>query len=230
MAEQAETQRQRIEFGILSIIFTGMALLSASGAITAEFLEVEGLIFILKPVTMALIILVAFLSYDTPSAVYKWAIIIGLILSLAGDIMLMLPADLFLNGLISFALAHLVYTTAFINSGGFYGNWKSAIPFLLFGVFMAVVLWPNLDDMLIPAMVYLVIILLMAWQGYGQWRQTRETRSWLAFIGVLLFIASDSLLAVNRWVYELDLAPLLILGTYYPAQWLIGQSAGRKHR
>ena len=84
--------------------------------------------------------------------------------------------------------------------------------------------------MLIPALVYLVIILVMAWQGYGHWRQTLETRSMLAFVGVLLFVASDSFLAVNRFVYDLDkLAPILILGTYYPAQWLIAQSAVRKH-
>ncbi|MGW8319908.1 MAG: lysoplasmalogenase family protein, partial [Candidatus Promineifilaceae bacterium] len=50
------------------------------------------------------------------------------------------------------------------------------------------------------------------------------------FAGTLLFVASDSLLAVNRFVYDLgDLAPILVLGTYYPAQWLIAQSAGRKH-
>ncbi len=233
MTEASEIQRQPIKFGALSIILTAMAVLAASGAITAEFLEVEGLTFILKPVTMALIILVAFLSYDKPTAVYKWAIIVGLVFSLAGDILLMLPGDLFLNGLISFALAHVIYTFAFVNVGGFYSNWKAAIPLLLFGIFMATVLWQGLQDdgMLIPAMVYLVIILVMAWQSFGQWRQTGETRSWLAFIGAMLFIASDSLLAINRWIYDLEnLAPILILGTYYPAQWLIGQSAGRKHR
>ena len=224
MTEASEIQRQPIKFGALSIILTAMAVLAASGAITAEFLEVEGRFDIvvdgwvwLARRTMALIILVAFLSYDKPTAVYKWAIIVGLVFSLAGDILLMLPGDLFLNGLISFALAHVIYTFAFVNVGGFYSNWKAAIPLLLFGIFMATVLWQGLQDdgMLIPAMVYLVIILVMAWQSFGQWRQTGETRSWLAFIGAMLFIASD---------------PILILGTYYPAQWLIGQSAGRKHR
>ena len=231
MAEQVLAQRSPIRFGILSIVFTVLAVLSAAGAIAAEFLAIEALEFILKPVTMALIILVAFLSYDSPTRGYKWLIIVGLLLSMLGDIQLMLPTDLFLTGLIAFALAHVAYTAAFVNAGGFYGNWRAVIPFLLFGIFMAVVLWPNLDDMLIPAMAYLLIILVMAWQGLGQWRQTGELRSWLAFVGALLFIVSDSLLAINRFYeLELDLAPLLILGTYYPAQWLIGQSAGGKHR
>jgi len=232
MTEATETQRQPINFGALSIVLTVMAALAAGGAIAGDFLEIEGLEFILKPVTMALIILVTLISYDSPSPSYKWLIILGLLLSLAGDIQLMLPKDLFVPGLMAFALALVVYTFAFVTAGGFYSNWKAAIPFLLFGVFIAAVLWQGLkeDDMLVPVLVYLVIILVMAWQSYGQWRQTGEARSWLAFIGALLFIASDTLLAINRFVYAIDLAPLLILGTYYPAQWLIGQSAGRKHR
>jgi uncharacterized membrane protein YhhN len=230
MAEQSQTRRQPIKLGVLTIILTMLAVLTAAGAITAEIIAAEGLAYILKPVTIGLIIVIAIISYDPPKPIYKWAIVVGLILSLAGDILLMLPNDLFLWGLIAFALAQLAYTSAFINVGGFYNSWKAAIPFLLFGLFMAVVLWPEVEDMRLPVLVYLVIILVMAWQSYGHWRQTGETRSWLAFIGVLLFIASDSLLAINRFVYDLEnLAPILILGTYYPAQWLIAQSAGRRH-
>jgi len=232
MTDQPDTRRQPLKLGPLTLILTAMAVLAGTGAITAELLDAEGLAYILKPVTIALIIVIAFVSLDVPSRIYKWAIIIGLTLSMAGDVLLMLPQDLFLWGLIAFALAQLAYTSAFVNVGGFYGNVKSAIPFLLFGIFMAALLWSGMqeDGMLVPALVYLVIILVMAWQGYGHWRQTGETRSKLAFIGVLLFVASDSFLALNRFVYDLEnLAPILILGTYYPAQWLIAQSAGRKH-
>jgi uncharacterized membrane protein YhhN len=130
-------------------------------------------------------------------------------------------------------VAQLLYTAAFISAGGFYWSFRSLIPFLLFGVFMAAFLWTGFQDqgVLIPALLYLVVILLMAWQAYGHWRQMPEIRSQLAFIGALLFVASDSFLAVNRFVFDLEsLAPILVLGTYYPAQWLIAQSAGRQHR
>ena len=230
MTDQAQPESRPLKLGPLTLVLSVLALLAAVSSITAEILDAQTLAYFTKPVTLALIIGVALVSHDSPSPFYKWTIIAGLIFSLAGDVLLMVPQDLFLWGLIAFAVAQLFYTTAFIHGGGFYGNFRSAVPFLLFGIFMGALLWSNLDDMLIPAMVYLVIILVMAWQGYGHWRQYPGTRGRLLFIGVLLFVASDSFLAVNRFLYDLEnLAPILILGTYYPAQWLIAQSAGNRH-
>ena len=230
MTEESMPANQPLKLGPLTLILSILVLLAAVVTITAEILGAQTLVYFTKPLILVLIIAIAFFSYDPPSRLYKWTIIIGLLFSLIGDILLMLPQDLFLWGLISFAVAQLFYTGAFIGDGGFYRNLRSAVPFLLYGVFMAALLWTDLGDMRIPALVYLVIILVMAWQGYGHWRQTQQTRSRLAFIGVLLFVASDSFLAVNRWLYDFeDLAPILILGTYYAAQWLIGQSAGNKH-
>lgn len=39
--------------------------------------------------------------------------------------------------------------------------------------------------------------------------------------GALLFVLSDLSLAVNRFVTPLPLASLLVLGSYYPALYLI---------
>jgi uncharacterized membrane protein YhhN len=83
--------------------------------------------------------------------------------------------------------------------------------------------------MLYPALIDTLVILTMSWQALGQWKQTGERRAFLAFIGSLLFIASDSALAINRFTNPIELAPLIVLGTYYPAQWLISLSAGSDH-
>jgi len=233
MTEEINMQEAAGKPGRVSLALTIGAVLAGIGAIVAELLAIDWLVYTLKPLVILLIIGVALLSSRPPAQRYKWAIVAGLVLSLAGDVLLMLPTDLFLFGLIAFALAQVAYTVAFVAGGGFYRHVRSAVPFLLYGVFMAAFLWSGLEEggMLIPALAYLVVILVMAWQGFGHWRQTRETRSLLAFVGVLLFVASDSFLAVNRFVFDLgDLAPILVLGTYYPAQGLIGQSAGREHR
>jgi uncharacterized membrane protein YhhN len=233
MNQTAEPQEQDRRPGRISLALTVIAVLTGAAAIFAELLAADELTYALKPLTILLIIGIALLSSRPPAPRYKWAIVAGLLFSLAGDVLLMLPYDLFLFGLIAFAVAQVAYTVAFVAGSGFYGNVRVAMPFLLFGVFMAAFLWTGLEanGMLIPALAYLVVILVMAWQGFGHWRQTRETRSLLAFLGVLLFVASDSFLAVNRFVVDLgNLAPILVLGTYYPAQGLIGQSAGREHR
>ena len=42
-------------------------------------------------------------------------------------------------------------------------------------------------------------------------------------------MVSDTALAFNRFGAAIELAPLIILGTYFLAQWLIALSAGAEH-
>jgi len=48
----------------------------------------------------------------------------------------------------------------------------------------------------------------------------------LAFLGAVLFVVSDSALAVNRFRGGYDGAQALILSTYFAAQWLMARSVG----
>ena len=69
--------------------------------------------YISKPLTMLLIIALAFgyQSYDHDGS-HAW-ILLGLCLSLAGDVLLMLPSDRFIQGLAAFLVAHLCYIVGF---------------------------------------------------------------------------------------------------------------------
>jgi hypothetical protein len=42
-------------------------------------------------------------------------------------------------------------------------------------------------------------------------------------------LAGDVILILPQFAKPIDMAALLILGTYYPGQWLIALSAGREH-
>jgi len=223
------TEKGNIRWGLITIVLTIVAAVLAGMTIGFELIEAEVAVYVFKPLTITTILAIALLSLEYPTVHYRWMIVFGLVLSLIGDILLMLPYDLFLSGLVAFLIAQIFYTSAFISAGGFYRSIKGALPFLLYGVVLVIYLWPSLGDMLIPALVYTVVILTMAWQALGQWRQTKEKRALLAFIGALLFVASDTALAINRFANPLELAPLIILGTYYPAQWLIAVSVGRDH-
>ena len=137
MNQAAEPQEQDRRPGRISLALTVIAVLTGAAAIFAELLAADELTYALKPLTILLIIGIALLSSRPPAPRYKWAIVAGLLFSLAGDVLLMLPYDLFLFGLIAFAVAQVAYTVAFIAGGGFYRNVRAAMPFLLFGVFMA---------------------------------------------------------------------------------------------
>jgi alkenylglycerophosphocholine/alkenylglycerophosphoethanolamine hydrolase len=151
-------------------------------------------------------------------------ILAGLGLSLGGDIALMLPGDYFVAGLALFLVAHLCYIRAFTLNG-----WRvSPLPSLLVGgylMLMVALLVPVLGPMRVPVAVYATVISIMAWQAVEQ-RAALETRAAaLVAFGAVMFVASDTALAINRFLTPLAMERLLIMGTYALAQWAIALGA-----
>jgi uncharacterized membrane protein YhhN len=167
---------------------------------------------------------VALESKFPTSAFYKYTIIAGLLFSLAGDIFLMLPRDRFIQGLVSFLIAHLFYIAAFWFESGDAPSVWGVIPFLIYGSLMLGVLWRDLGKMRLPVMIYMLAILMMGWTAASRLMMTGQRGSTLAFMGALLFIASDSMLAVDRFKGRFQGAQAFILTTYFAAQWLIALS------
>jgi uncharacterized membrane protein YhhN len=204
---------------LLVVVFGGLT-------IRAEYLGPRLQVYIFKPLTTILILVIAVLVGRSSSSIYRYLIFAGLVFSLVGDVFLMLPSDQFIAGLVSFLIAQLLYIAAFTTGKGFSFNWLSAIPFLLYGVVIYVVLAPHLGSMRLPVIVYMLAILTMAWQGWERWSTLSEKGALLGFAGAALFVISDSILALNRFRGEFASARALTLTTYYAAQWLIALSIG----
>lgn len=205
---------------------TILAVVSAALHLRAEYGAGPRLhVYVFKPLTVAFIIGIALQS---PSSAYKYLIVAGLLLSLAGDIFLMLPRDRFIAGLLSFLVAHIFYIAAFTIDGALLLTRPSlfaAILLLIYGGIMLRLLLTFLGKMKIPVIVYMLVILLMVWQAANRWLIVETGASLLAFAGACLFAVSDSALALNRFRRKFRNAQLLILTTYYSAQWLIALSA-----
>lgn len=209
---------------MLITLLSALVLVSALLHLRAERRGPKRRAYLFKPLTMMLIILVAARAKNPVTDFYRYAIMAGLVFSLAGDIFLMLPGDRFIQGLISFLLAHLCYITAFTFDGGEERRLLYAIPFLLYGAVMLGLLLPGLGRMKTPVVIYMLIILLMAWQALNRWAGTGPEGSALAFTGALLFVVSDSILALNRFKRPFASAQTYVMSTYFTAQWLIALS------
>jgi uncharacterized membrane protein YhhN len=70
-------------------------------------------------------------------------------------------------------------------------------------------------------MTYLLIILLMGWFSI------MSGNIW-SMMGSTLFIISDSILAWNKFVSDVSYSGMLIMLTYYTAQFLIANSVGQR--
>ena len=203
---------------------TLLALASAILHIRAEHRGDRRNIYLFKPLTMIWIVLIALLAKGQVFPFYKYMIIAGLLCSLLGDIFLMLPTDQFVPGLLSFLVAHLFYIAAFASGQASpYALWY-ALPFLVYGGLMLWILFPHLGRMKLPVVIYVLVILLMAWQALVRWMGTGYAGSASAFCGALLFTVSDSVLALNRFRGRIRHAQFYILSTYFTAQWLIALS------
>jgi uncharacterized membrane protein YhhN len=219
----------KIHWGLLTLVLTLFTALVGGFVIGFQLAGAEVIVYFLKPTVIILIAIITFLSSKSPTKNYKGLILAGLGFSLLGDILLMLPVDLFIFGLIAFAVTQIIYTIAFSSVKGFDTSWRRGLPFLLVGIVMIAYLWQDVNDMRLPVLLYAIVILTMAWQALGQWQQTGETRAFFAFIGALLFVTSDALLAINRFSAPIPASSLFVLGSYYIAQWFIGVSAGADH-
>jgi uncharacterized membrane protein YhhN len=205
-------------------ILCGLLPASAVACIACHYAGRRVGVYIFKPLTMLLALALA-LHPEASASGYRSLVVAGLVASLAGDVLLMLPRDRFAAGLASFLLAHLLYVAAFAPAAGL-THPGLLLVFAGAGAATYALLHARLGRMRLPVLVYVAALAAMAWQAGARWLELRETGALLAFLGAALFVVSDAALAWNRFRRPFRAAQAVVLGTYFPAQWLIALSAG----
>jgi len=190
--------------------------------------------YICKPLATLLILWLASRTVEPVSPRYRRAVLIGITLSLLGDVFLMLPYDLFVPGLVAFLLAHVCYITAFVAGSNFKQKVVGVAAFVTVGAANLYFLLPKLPPALtIPVLAYVAVLTIMAGLAAARAWALRDGDAGLAraantaTIGGTLFVLSDSLLAWDKFGGGIALAPLWVLASYYAAQWCIARSVDR---
>jgi len=178
----------------------------------------ESLILIFKVIPMLLIIILAATPKNLGIKKYQLLIVIGLVFCMVGDYTL----QWFLIGLTSFLIGHIFYIFAFSSTNERQVPTWAKIVLLVYGASMAVwiagTVFSSGEIVLgIAVIAYISVILTMGWTAI-------RTGSTFATIGALLFISSDSYLAINKFVMPLPFSHEFIMLTYYGAQILIALS------
>jgi len=205
---------------IARLLIAGAAA-SAMLHIQAEYRGPRWLVYVTKPLTTTLLVVLAAIAPHADPR-YQFPIVAGLVFSLAGDVFLMLPKDRFIAGLISFLIAHIAYIVAFTAGVPFGDRPVLLLPFLALAAIVLFFLWPRLGKLRIPVLVYVAALVTMAWQA--SIRAAHLPGSIGAAIGALLFVISDGVLAINRFRVKFRLAQAIVMTTYVIAQMLIALS------
>ncbi len=153
--------------------------------------------------------------------------LLALFCSWLGDSFLMyetISPNYFLLGLVSFLTAHILYCVVFLkrwNKNASSAFWVVLILLMLYGLVLFLQIKEHLGDLLIPVIIYVSAILLMAITAFRRKKMVSSQSFKLVFIGALFFIASDSILAINKFLSAVPYSHILVMGTYATAQFLI---------
>ena len=197
--------------------------ISAAFAISGKYQKSKFIHYAFKPLTMIMIISLAWERVTILPSVYGYFILSGLCLSLLGDVFLMLPAKYFRPGLLAFLAVQILYILAF--GRGLQALSFSPLLFILgYAGLIFLFLYRSLGKYRWPVLLYLLAISGMAWLAVSRYLGFLDSSSMLAMIGALLFLFSDSVNAVNRFKKPFWLAQILILGSYFAAQLLFALS------
>ena len=203
-----------------------LLLIKLAAASTAtSLLALPALHFVFKPLVMLVaIVAIAARAYSTVAgARFDSYLLAALVASLAGDVFLMLPGNYFIPGLASFLVAHLFYIALFRQGVPWFPSRRALAGTLAIGAAMYAWVWGGLADPVLKVAVaaYVSVIALMVAQAIGRAATVRDAAATAVGLGACVFMLSDALIAVNRFVQPLPLVSLWVLASYYTAQILI---------
>lgn len=180
-----------------------------------------------KPLLMPSLLLSFYFNLnptERKSTLFKFALL-ALVFSTLGDILLQCEQTMhqplyFYFGLGAFLIAQIMYIFCFRNTGRWIISKSWISVYIVYFVLFLFLLYPGMGlGLKIPVTVYGFTLTLMAWYS---WRCMNNTpHSFITPIGALLFVASDSILAINKFKSPIPHAGFWVMVTYLLAQYLI---------
>ena len=191
-------------------------------------------LFVVKAILMPFLILIFILNARPGRVTSQWILFSALLFSWAGDVVLELPNMpglaqqdelLFMIGLVCFLITHALYFTVFcLTPGRNYAGKKFflfLLPVIIYGAVLLYYMVDDLEDMRIPVIVYTVVLLAMLAAAISRYKKVSLVSYYLVLTGAVLFVISDSLLAINKFSHPFKGSSALIMSTYLTGQFLI---------
>lgn len=184
--------------------------------------------YLLKPAIVGTLICQV-ISFKKSVRPIKQLLLSGLIFSLIGDILLMFASqafNFFIAGLIAFLVAQIFYCLLF----GKQIQLKKIEPkffiisltlLIIYFAIILSILAADLENLLVPVILYMMAILTMALLALNRRHQVTITSYQWVMIGAMLFVISDSVLAINKFHTPIPMSGFCIMLSYSLAQFFI---------
>lgn len=217
-------------------IFLGLFLLFSLSNLVAMLTEAATDNYLTKPFLMIWLGAYAYSCLKPLATLTAKYLVVGLFFSFLGDTFLMFadgrPSGglFFLLGLGSFLLTHIAYILAFHYWPVRAKSLLKAKPwlvltFLLYWIGMIWILWPLPEGMELPVLIYSAVIMIMAAKALDLGPSLLPGDQLMVLAGSILFVLSDSIIALSRFTELLSGAGIAIgwaiMITYLSGQLLI---------
>jgi uncharacterized membrane protein YhhN len=191
-----------------------------------------------KPSLMLILLAYFGLSTRKLALPLKYPVIFALVFSWLGDVLLLVDKQtksFFIYGLTAFLVAHICYIFYFLKIRPANKPEKLPNPLIFaavaaYSLSLFALLAPNVKNLLIPVGVYALAISTMLAASLAAFDFGKQNFGKICVAGSLLFIVSDSILAINRFAAPFDYAPVFVMLTYALAQFLITEGSLRNLR
>ena len=204
---------------IAAFVFAALEAL----ALSKNWLRLE---YIAKPAVMLVLFIWLWTTAGLKGASLWFGL--GILLSLAGDVLLMISFDkLFLAGLVAFLFAHIAYVIGFNIPLPVFSMWGIVLAFMI-GLggtrvirrILALLAAKGQDRMRMPIIIYSMVISLMLLSAMMKLTDITwdAGASVLVSVGALLFYISDIILAWNKFVSPIQHGRIYNIAAYHLGQ------------
>lgn len=213
-------------------LFTFLFILSIIGVFVGIIFHIKWLGYVCKPLIMISIGGYFLLhSSGLNNNIIKVALF-AFLFSLFGDSFLMFANRgmiYFILGLASFLIAQVFYIFLFRQTITLSGkepflskNRIYVAAFVLYGLVIYSLLFNHLDFVLkIAVFVYMAAILLMSVMALNRFKTVSSISFSFVFFGSILFVLSDTMIAMDKFLTPIHNNGILVMSTYIAAQYLI---------
>ncbi|WP_299682639.1 lysoplasmalogenase [uncultured Tenacibaculum sp.] len=202
------------------IIFSTLFLVVSCIEIYAAIYNDKILELIFKPLITTVLVLLYLVSVSKPNFWFVSA----LFFSFWGDVLLLFPKDYFVLGLLSFLITHIIYIKII---SGFFSKIKlstKVLSFFAFLIYFSAIIFlikDNLGELFIPVIIYGLVISMFGTTALLNYISNKASENLWLLIGALIFILSDSVLALNKFYSAQPIFSNAIMITYIVAQFYI---------
>jgi len=178
--------------------------------------------WVFKPVTLLLLLLLA-LQAPLPDPT-GYLIIAGLLASLAGDALTLLPRQRLLYAFGAYFLSHVLYSLYFTSHASFDLYWPLPLALIVVGALLIATIWSRLEELRMPVLAFIGITLVMVWLAGANYFSRNTAASLSEYMGAGLLLLGNVVWLVSKYRRRFSADSAIVAACYFGGHFLIVRS------